>query len=174
MLADDEEMREAKTASLLLLRGLSKSFGPVEALKEVDLALDRGEFLGLIGHNGAGKSTLMNILMGVVLPDRGDFMIEGQTVAGTNDPAKAHSLGIRCVFQELSLCPNLSAIENTLLIHPKLGGSGWERRARASIDRVLAEIFPGHRIDVRRPVSELPIGDRQMIEIARAFTETDR
>src|SRR5437588_12645003 len=111
MPATSRDGREAAAASLLSLRGVSKSFGPVEALKEVDLALDRGELLGLIGHNGAGKSTLMNILMGVVLPDRGDFTIQGQTVAGTNDPAKAHSLGIRCVFQELSLCPNLSAIE---------------------------------------------------------------
>jgi ribose transport system ATP-binding protein len=174
MIANNEEGREATTASLLSLRGISKSFGPVEALKQVDLELKRGEYLGLIGHNGAGKSTLMNVLMGVVLPDRGEFTIEGQTVVEPNHPAKAHGLGIRCVFQELSLCPNLSAIENTLLIHPKLGGFGWESRARTLIAGALAEIFPGHRIDVRCPVSELPIGDRQMIEIARAFTESDK
>jgi ribose transport system ATP-binding protein len=111
--------------------------------------------------------------MGVVLPDRGDFMVEGRMVVEPNHPAKAHGLGIRCVFQELSLCPNLSAMENTLVIHPTLGGLGWERRTRALISDALAEIFPDHRIDVRRPVSELPIGDRQMIEIARAFTESD-
>src|SRR6266404_4428547 len=173
MPAEHRDGREAISASLLSLRGVSKSFGPVEALKQVDLELDRGEYLGLIGHNGAGKSTLMNILMGVVLPDGGDFRIEGTKVAEANHPAKAHALGIRCVFQELSLCPNLSAIENTLVIHPTLGGVGWERRTRALIADALAEIFPGHRIDVRRPVSELPIGDRQMIEIARAFTESD-
>ena len=173
MTTDRLEGRGAASASLLLLRGISKSFGPVEALKAVDLQLDRGEFLGLIGHNGAGKSTLMNVLMGVVLPDHGTFLIEGQMIAGANHPAKAHALGIRCVFQELSLCPNLSAIENTLLVHPSLGGIGWENRTRTLITGKLAEIFPENRIDVRRPVSELPIGERQMIEIARAFTETD-
>jgi ribose transport system ATP-binding protein len=115
----------------------------------------------------------MNVLMGVVLPDSGDFMVEGKPVVGPNHPAKAHALGIRCVFQELSLCPNLSAMENTLVVHPTLGGIGWERRTGALIAGALAEIFPGHRIDVRRPVSELSIGDRQMIEIARAFTESD-
>ena len=61
MRAEHQGGREATSASLLLLRGVSKSFGPVEALKQVDLELDRGEYLGLIGHNGAGKSTLMNI-----------------------------------------------------------------------------------------------------------------
>jgi ribose transport system ATP-binding protein len=173
MPAISRDGREAAPASLLSLRGVSKSFGPVEALKEVDLELERGEYLGLIGHNGAGKSTLMNVLMGVVLPDRGDFRVEGMPVAGPNHPAKAHSLGIRCVFQELSLCPNLSAMENTLVVHPTLGGIGWERRTRALIADALDEIFPGQRIDVRRPVSELSIGERQMIEIARAFTESD-
>jgi ribose transport system ATP-binding protein len=164
---------EATEASLLSLRGISKSFGPVEALRSVDLQLKRGEFLGLIGHNGAGKSTLMNVLMGVVLPDSGTLSIDGTTVAGDNHPSRAHALGIRCVFQELSLCPNLSAMENTLVVHPSLGGFGWEKRTRRLIQGVLAEIFPGNRIDVRAPVSDLSIGERQMIEIARAFTESD-
>src|SRR5215475_10960278 len=132
--------READAASLLSLRGISKSFGPVEALKSVDLDLRRGELLGLIGHNGAGKSTLMNILMGVVLPDGGAFTLDGRAIEGANHPAKAHALGIRCVFQELSLCPNLSAIENTLMVHPSLKGFGWEKRARNLIQGVLADI----------------------------------
>jgi ribose transport system ATP-binding protein len=165
--------READAASLLSLHRISKSFGPVEALKSVDLDLMRGELLGLIGHNGAGKSTLMNILMGVVLPDGGEFTVDGKAIAGANHPAKAHALGIRCVFQELSLCPNLSAIENTLMIHPSLGGVGWEKRTGKLIASVLAEIFPGNRIDVRRPIADLLIGERQMIEIGRAFTESD-
>ena len=173
MLVDGGDGREAGSASLLVLRGLSKSFGPVEALRQVDLELRRGEFLGLIGHNGAGKTTLMNILMGVVHPDQGDFLLEGEAITGPYSPAKAHGLGIRCVFQELSLCPNLSAVENMLVIHPALGGVGWERRAKALIAGALAEIFPGHTVDVHRPVADLPIGYRQMIEIARAFTESD-
>jgi len=165
--------READAASLLSLRGISKSFGPVEALRSVDLDLRRGELLGLIGHNGAGKSTLMNVLMGVVLPDAGAFTLDGRAIEGANHPAKAHALGIRCVFQELSLCPNLSAIENTLMIHPSLGGVGWEKRAGQLIAGALAEIFPANRIDVRRPIADLLIGERQMIEIGRAFTESD-
>jgi ribose transport system ATP-binding protein len=173
MIPQTIEGRDAGPASLLSLQGISKSFGPVEALRSVDLRLGRGELLGLIGHNGAGKSTLMNVLMGVVLPDRGTVAIDGRPIAGDNHPARAHALGIRCVFQELSLCPNLSAMENTLMVHPRLGGLGWERRTRALIAGVLAEIFPGNRIDVRAPVAGLPIGERQMIEIARAFTESD-
>ncbi len=77
------------------------------------------------------------------------------------------------MFQELSLCPNLSAMENTLVVHPSLGGLGWEKRAGALIAGALDEIFPGHPIDIRRPASDLPIGERQMIEIARSFTESD-
>jgi ribose transport system ATP-binding protein len=173
MAPGEKEGREAVPASLLVLSGLSKSFGPVEALKQVDLALGAGELLGLVGHNGAGKSTLMNILMGVVPPDQGEFRLDGQAVAQPYSSAIAHNLGIRCVFQELSLCPNLSAVENTLVIHPRLGGIGWEKRAGRLIAGALEEIFPGNRIDIRRPVSDLPIGERQMIEIARSFTESD-
>jgi ribose transport system ATP-binding protein len=173
MLLENANGREAGSASLLLLRGLSKSFGPVEALKGVDLALSSGDLLGLVGHNGAGKSTLMNILMGVVSRDSGDFHLAGRPVTQPYNPAIAQHLGIRCVFQELSLCPNLNAIENTLVIHPKLGGVGWERRAGRLISAALADIFPGHQIDTQRPVLELPIGERQMIEIARSFTESD-
>ena len=87
MTTDRLEGREAASASLLSLRGVSKSFGPVEALKQVDLELERGELLGLVGHNGAGKSTLMNILMGVVLPDPGDFLIERQAIARRQSPS---------------------------------------------------------------------------------------
>jgi len=173
MTARNVDGREAGKASLLSLQGISKAFGPVVALKSVDLELVRGELLGLIGHNGAGKSTLMNVLMGVVLPDDGMLIIDGSAVVGDNHPAKAHALGIRCVFQELSLCPNLNAMENTLVVHPSLGGLGWEKRTRKLISGVLGEIFPGNRIDVRAPISDLSIGERQMIEIARAFTETD-
>ncbi|RWF17372.1 MAG: sugar ABC transporter ATP-binding protein, partial [Mesorhizobium sp.] len=124
MTVETLERGKAGQASLLSLRGISKSFGPVEALRSVDLELQRGELLGLIGHNGAGKSTLMNVLMGVVLPDNGTLSMDGSLVTGDNHPSRAHTLGIRCVFQELSLCPNLSAIENTLVVHPHLGGLG--------------------------------------------------
>jgi ribose transport system ATP-binding protein len=167
------EMPAAAAAPLLMLQGLSKAFGPVQALRQVDLTLGSGELLGLVGHNGAGKSTLMNILMGMFPPDSGRLGLDGAAIEPPYTPALAHRLGIRCVFQELSLCPNLSALENALLTHPKLGGRGWEKRAAALISGMLAVLFPGNRIDVRRPLSDLSIGERQMIEIARAFTESD-
>jgi ribose transport system ATP-binding protein len=165
--------REVGNTSLLVLSGVSKSFGPVEALRSVSLQLTRGELLGLIGHNGAGKSTLMNVLMGVVLPDGGTLSIDGKAITGNNHPSRAHALGIRCVFQELSLCPNLDATENTLMVHPSLGGFGWKKRTQKLIQDRLADIFPGNRIDIGTPIDELSIGERQMIEIARAFTESD-
>jgi ribose transport system ATP-binding protein len=165
--------RAADAGALLTLRGISKSFGPVQALKQVDLELRGGELLGLVGHNGAGKSTLMNILIGVTSPDRGEIILESQAMDERYGPAMAHRLGIRCVFQELSLCPNLSAVENALIVHPSLEGTGWKRRAKSVILTKLHEIFPDHGIDVQTPVGSLPIGQRQMVEIARAFTESN-
>ena len=86
----------------------------------------------------------------------------------------AQRLGIRCVFQELSLCPNLSVAENARIYHADMQGPGW-RRQRASdlIQTKLDEIFPGHGIGPADVVRDLPIGKRQMVEVARAFTVTD-
>jgi ribose transport system ATP-binding protein len=95
------EMPAAAAAPLLMLQGLSKAFGPVQALRQVDLTLGSGELLGLVGHNGAGKSTLMNILMGMFPPDSGRLGLDGAAIEPPYTPALAHRLGIRCVFQEL-------------------------------------------------------------------------
>ncbi len=81
--------------------------------------------------------------------------------------------GIRCVFQELSLCPNLTVAENTRIIHRSLTGWGWKKRSRDLIVQKLDEIFPGHGISPDDEVADLAIGKRQMAEIARAFTVTD-
>ena len=86
---------------------------------------------------------------------------------------RAGTQGIRCVFQELSLCPNLSVAENTRIYHKTLRGWGWRRSAAALVQRRLDEIFPGHRISAHATVGDLAIGQRQMVEIARAFTVTD-
>jgi len=129
--------------------------------------------VGLVGHNGAGKSTLMNVLSGAVQQISGSFRYAG-VEAEHWGPADAQAGGLRSVFQELSLCANLSAAENARIIHLALRGPGWRRRARDLILRKLDEIFPRHGIDPDRPVAELPIGERQMVEIARAFTGTDR
>ncbi len=155
------------------LAGIAKSFGAVRALEHVDLAVAAGECLGLVGHNGAGKSTLMNVLAGTLAPDEGTIGIAGEVLAQANSPAVAYRLGIRCVFQELSLCPNLTVAENTRIYHGALKGFGWKARARKLIAEKLDEIFPGHGISPDDEVADLSIGKRQMAEIARAFTVTD-
>ena len=98
----------------LRLRGARKSFGAVRALGGtdaalgVDLELGRGECLGLVGHNGAGKSTLMHVLAGTLAPDEGCIEIGGRDLTRSWSVRAAHAHGLRCVFQELSLCLNLS------------------------------------------------------------------
>jgi ribose transport system ATP-binding protein len=158
------------TPPAVALRGVGKRFGAVQALDQVDLVVQPGECVGLVGHNGAGKSTLMNVLSGTLAPDRGVIVVRG-AAATAWDVRTAHVHGVRSVFQELSLCPNLSIAENTRVAHPALHGRGWRRRAaRLIIDRLDA-IFPGHGIGADDVIAELPIGKRQAVEIARAFTE---
>ena len=154
------------------LRAVSKSFGAVRALRPVDFTVGRGECLGLVGHNGAGKSTLMNVLAGVFRADAGTLTMGGRDLSGNYDVRTAHRAGVRCVFQELSLCPNLSIAENARIAHPALRGFGWRRRAAALMQTALDTIFPTHGFAMDDVVGRLPIGRRQMVEIARAFTET--
>src|SRR5689334_24088062 len=92
---------------IVSLQGVAKSFGAVRALAGVDLAVGAGECLGLVGHNGAGKSTLMNVLTGALAPDAGCLFVAGLEQTAGWSTAAAQAAGIRCVFQELSLCPNL-------------------------------------------------------------------
>lgn len=145
------------------------SFGAVKALAGVSLRIMPGECVGLVGHNGAGKSTIVNVLNGGLSPDEGRISGDGATLDryGIN-VARAH--GVRCVFQELSLCPNLTVIENTRLMHRTLGGLGWRERARRIIEESLDTVFPGHGIDSGETVSTLSIAERQMLEIAMAFS----
>jgi ribose transport system ATP-binding protein len=158
--------------NIVTLNGVEKSFGAVRALAGVDFAVGVGECVGLVGHNGAGKSTLMHILAGTLTPDTGEITV------GSERPKNyavhlAHRLGIRCVFQELSLCPNLTVAENARVLHPAIAGWGWRSKAARLIRAKLDEIFPGHGIGPDAVVGDLPIGKRQMIEVARAFTVTE-
>ncbi len=159
--------------SIVRLDGVEKNFGAVQALIGVDFAVEPGECLGLVGHNGAGKSTLMNVLAGTLGPDRGRIVIRGTDRTKRYSVATAKQHGVRCVFQELSLCPNLSVAENARIMHPALQGFGWRRRAADLITRKLDEIFPGHGIASRHIIGDLSIAQRQMVEIARAFSVTD-
>jgi ribose transport system ATP-binding protein len=155
------------------LDGVEKSFGAVRALAGVDLVVAAGECLGLVGHNGAGKSTLMHVLSGNLTPSAGSLAIAGVPHAASWTAAAAQAQGVRCVFQELSLCPNLTVAENTRIIHRSLKGFGWKLRARALISAKLDEIFPDHGIGSDDEIADLAIGQRQMAEIARAFTITE-
>ena len=155
------------------LEKISKRFGAVKALVGVDLIVETGTCLGLVGYNGAGKSTLMHVLAGTLKPDSGGIFIGGESQSKSYSVNRASQLGIRCVFQELSLCPNLSVIENTKVFHGSLRGRKWHQRATRLIMDSLEEIFPGHGILPGDEVGDLSIGKRQMVEIARAFTVTD-
>ena len=149
------------------LAGIRKSFGAVQALRGVDLVLNAGECLAVVGHNGAGKSTLMNVLAGTVGPDAGDMRVQGAASPfGVRHPA------LRFVFQEGSLCPNLSIAENARIMHRDIGGFGWRRRCAAVMTDAIETVFPGLRLPPGRMVGDLPLGARQAVEIARAFSHT--
>ncbi len=149
--------------------GIEKSYGAVRALDGADFSLRPGECVGVVGHNGAGKSTLMHILSGGVVPDRGRLVVAGEEERSYS-PARAKTLGLRPVYQELSLCPNLTVAENARIVHVSIRGFGWRRRAGRLILDKLDEIFRGHGIESDDLVHDLSIGRRQMFEIARAFT----
>lgn len=148
-------------------RGVKVVFGAVRALDGADLVIRTGECLGLVGHNGAGKSTIVNVINGGLTPH------EGSVSYGGNDSrhgiAAARANGVRCVFQELSLCPNLTISENLRIMHAATGGRNWRGRALTTIRQTLDEIFPGHGIDCELTVAELSIAERQMVEIAINF-----
>jgi ribose transport system ATP-binding protein len=157
---------------IVKLDGVEKHFGAVRALAGVDFPVRVGECVGLVGHNGAGKSTLMHVLAGTLVPDKGQIII-GAELQKDYAVVLAQKLGIRCVFQELSLCPNLTVAENARVLHPSIAGWGWRRRAGDLIGNKLDEIFPGNGISADAVVGDLSIGQRQMVEVARAFTITE-
>ncbi|MDR8398410.1 sugar ABC transporter ATP-binding protein [Paraburkholderia sp. USG1] len=162
----------ADSQPLLEFVGIGKTFGKVKALSQISFAFMRGECVGIAGHNGAGKSTLMSVLAGVYEPSEGRIVIDGKPLS-RYDANAARLAGVRCVFQELSLCANLGIAENMCVVHPRLGGRGWRRRAAALMREMLGEIFPGNGLSGDELVSDLTLTQRQMVEIARAFTVTD-
>ena len=100
--------------SVLSLRGISKTFGAVAALTDIDLDVAAGQVMAIVGDNGAGKSTLVKILSGVHPPDSGTITFESRNIH-IPTPAAAHKLGIATVFQDLALCENLNVIQNLFL-----------------------------------------------------------
>ena len=152
---------------ILILTGISKSFGEVEVLNNIDFDIRAGEIHALVGENGAGKSTLMKIAAGIYAPDSGTITVNGKNQMFRN-PHEAGTAGIAMVHQELSLAPDLSVAENIFAAKSPVKGSlmGWsELNNRAS--EMLSDFCL--EIDPRDLVSSLSIGYRQVVEILKAL-----
>ncbi len=151
----------------LEMKGISKSFGAVKALKNVDFSLSAGEIHGLLGENGAGKTTLMNILSGAFPPDEGKIIIDGKEIADMS-PRKSSSMGIRFIHQELSLCNDLKVYQNMFLGEERRKGLFVDRESeRKRAKEVLASL--NLDIDPDKYVSQLETAEKQLVEIARAL-----
>jgi len=157
---------------LIEARGISKYFGAVTALEEVNLSLMPGEVLGVVGDNGAGKSTLMKILAGLYPPSQGQFIIQGQPVQFSS-PKDARDRGIEMVYQDLALAGNLRIDENIFLgreltrrvlgFIPIVDHRANMRQAQKHLERLRI-----HVKSVSQRVEELSGGQRQAVAIARA------
>jgi D-xylose transport system ATP-binding protein len=153
---------------LLEVRGLSKSFGPVQVLRDVDLTVTLGQVTALVGDNGAGKSTLVKCVSGIYGHDSGEVVFDGNPVS-IHSPRDAAALGIEVVYQDLALCDNLDIVQNMFL--------GRERRTGLVLDdatmeqlaaQVLTDLSVRTVASVRQPVASLSGGQRQTVAIAKA------
>jgi D-xylose transport system ATP-binding protein len=156
---------------LLALKGFSKRFGPVEALKDVDLELFPGEVVGLVGDNGAGKSTLIKAIAGAQPADSGTAEFEGQRVRLTS-PQDATQLGIATVYQDLALCENLDVVAN-LFLGQEAVGPGVHRLDEFKMEHRALELMQSLGVttigSVRTAVEQLSGGQRQAVAIARSL-----
>lgn len=158
--------------SLLSVRGVRKSFGPVEVLAGVDLSVERGQLHALLGENGAGKSTLMRILLGLESADGGEVTLCGAPYR-PRSAAEARALGVVMVPQERTLCLHATVAENIVLgIEPTRGRFGILDHAasRAMAEHALSRLTrDGRDIPLWRRAGDLSIADQQIVEIARAL-----
>ena len=153
---------------VLALRGVSKRFGAVQALTDVDLDVFAGQVVALVGDNGAGKSTLVKTIAGVHPIDEGVIEWEGKPVS-IGRPHDAQNLGVATVYQDLALCDNLDVVAN-LFLGRELGKAAvldevaMEKRAKELLDTLSIRIP-----SVRIPIASLSGGQRQVVAIARAL-----
>jgi ABC-type multidrug transport system ATPase subunit len=159
---------------LVKLSNVAKHFGKLQAIKDISITIEPGECVGLVGHNGAGKSTLIKIINGRLKPTTGSVSYSGSSEQARANDVQARSIGIRSVFQELSLCPNLTVLENWRIPYRGMARSKWRSVARERITAELDRIFPGHGISPKTTVADLTIAERQMVEIAIAFCKRDK
>jgi rhamnose transport system ATP-binding protein len=154
---------------LLVLEGVSKSFGAVAALRDVRLELRAGEAHALVGENGAGKSTLVKILAGAHAPDAGTITLDGEPLR-LGGPADARDAGIAVIYQEPTLFPDLTVAENIFIGRQPL--RSLRRVDTAAMRARAAELFArlGVHLDPDRPARGLSIADQQLVEIAKALS----
>jgi D-xylose transport system ATP-binding protein len=161
------------SAPVLSLKGVSKSFGPVQALSDVNFEIRPGEVVALVGDNGAGKSTLVKTIAGIHAPDAGTISFEGEVVNITS-PSDAVDLGIATVYQDLALCDNLDVVENLFLGREETAGGpgpvapldevGMEKQTGELLENLAVTIT-----DVRSEVGTMSGGQRQQVAIARSL-----
>ncbi|MFJ9372582.1 ATP-binding cassette domain-containing protein [Streptomyces sp. NPDC101455] len=161
-------MVHVSATPVLALRGVSKRFGAVQALTEVELEVHPGEVVALVGDNGAGKSTLVKTIAGVHPIDEGVIEWEGNPVS-INKPHDAQGLGVATVYQDLALCDNLDVVGNLylgreLLRHGVLDEVTMEKNSRELLSTLSIRIP-----SVRIPIASLSGGQRQVVAIARAL-----
>jgi D-xylose transport system ATP-binding protein len=161
-------MTTTSPAPVLSMTGVSKRFGAVQALKDIEFSVDAGEVVALVGDNGAGKSTLVKTIAGVYPPDEGKVVFDGSPVDITS-PAQAQELGIATVFQDLALCDNLDVVGNLFLgselLHSRTLDEVTMEKESWRLLRELSAKIPSVRI----PVASLSGGQRQTVAIARSL-----
>lgn len=150
------------------LRGITKTFGALVANDGIDLKVERGEILAILGENGAGKSTLMNIAYGLLQADSGEIFVDGKKVA-INEPGDALAAGIGMVHQHFMLIPVFTVAENIVLGHEPTSRGGVLKldQARAAIHKISEEF--GFDVDPDAIVESLPVGVQQRVEIIKAL-----
>jgi D-xylose transport system ATP-binding protein len=159
---------------LLQLEGISKQFGPVQALDRVDFAVSAGEVVGLVGDNGAGKSTLVKTIAGINGPDNGKILFEGKEVT-IHRPQDAVALGIATVYQDLALCDNLDVVANLFLgreIHSAGVGMVTRQLDEVAMEHQTAELLSNLAVTIpslRSEVGTLSGGQRQQVAVARSL-----
>lgn len=156
---------------LVEMKGISKSFGGVQALSGVDLELRRGEIMGIVGDNGAGKSTLMKVLAGAHLPDEGEIFLHGQRVE-IRTPQDAFRLGIGMIYQDLALFNNLDVARNIYVGRDLTRGPFQAFLDKKRMYQTAEELIRQLRVDIKSPrmsVARMSGGQRQMVACARAM-----
>jgi len=153
---------------LLRLRGISKSFGAVQALSDVNLDVRAGEVTALLGDNGAGKSVLIKTVAGIHSPDRGEIEWEGRPVR-IRTPRDAAALGIETVYQDLALCNNLDIVENMFLGRERTKAYVLdEEQMETAAQETLSSLAVTTVRSIRQPVASLSGGQRQSVAIAKS------